>query len=112
MFLEQVRNSTNTFVSYLLGVFILLLFTVIGQIPISYAIITYAEGGINPSDPIALLNNIPSNQRLVLQLLPFLVTLIGMVFINRFLHQQSFKKLISSRNSPDWNRVCFAFLVC
>ena len=111
MFLEQVRKSSNTFVSYLLGVFILLLFTVIGQIPISYAIIAYAEGGVNPSDPIALLNAIPSNQRLVLQLLPFLVTLIGMVFINRFLHQQSFKKLISSRNSPDWNRVRFAFLV-
>ncbi len=111
MFLEQVRKPTNTFFSYLLGVFILLLFTVIGQIPISYAIIAYAEGGIITSDPIAMLNAIPSNQRLVLQLLPFVITLIGMVFINRFLHQQPFKLLVSSRKSPDWNRVLFAFCV-
>ena len=107
MYIEQVRTSSNTFKSYLLGSLVLVLFTLIGQIPLTQAIFQYAQGPVDPSNASELMNAIPSQPRLLLQMLPFAVLFLGMWFVNRFLHQLNFYQLITSRRDVDWNRVLF-----
>ena len=109
MYIEQVRTSSNTFISYLLGSLVLVLFTLIGQIPLTQAIFQYAQGPVDPSNASELMNAIPSQPRLLLQMLPFAVLFLGMWFVNRFLHQLNFHQLITSRRDVDWNRILFSF---
>ena len=109
MFVEQARTTNQSFFTYLIGILILVLFIVVGQLPLGQALVNYAEGPIDPTDPVALLNVLPSNIRLILQMLPFVVGLLGLIFIARFLHQQTAAQLISSRIKIDWSRSLFAF---
>lgn len=109
MFLEQAQKPNNSFFTYVIGILILVLLIIAGQLPLTQAIIDLSEGPLDPSDPVALLNTLPSNLRLLLQMLPFAVALLGLVFIVPYLHQQSFQLLISSRKKVDWNRTLFAF---
>ena len=109
MYIEQVRTSSNTFMSYLLGSLVLVLFTLIGQIPLTQAIFEYAQGPVDHSNASELMNAIPSQLRLLLQMLPFAALFLGMWFVNRFLHQLNFHQLVTSRRDVDWNRVLFSF---
>ena len=111
MFIEQARTPNNSFFTYIIGTLILVFVIVFGQLPLGQALFNYAKGPIDTSDPVALLNTLPSNLRLILQLLPFVVGLLGLAFIARFLHQQSFPKLITSREKIDSNRIKYAFVV-
>ena len=101
MYIEQVRTSSNTFMSYLLGSLVLVLFTLIGQIPLTQAIFQYAQGPVDPSNASELMNAIPSQLRLLLQMLPFAVLFLGMWFVNRFLHQLNFHQLVTSRRNVE-----------
>lgn len=111
MFLEQVRTPTNTFFKYLMGALVLFLFALIGQIPITQAILSVSMGAFDPTDPIGMMNSLPSNQRLILQILPFIVLFFGLWFVYHFLHQQKFSLLFTSRKTLDWKRVFFAFWI-
>ena len=111
MFLEQVHTPTNTFFKYLMGALVLFLFTLIGQIPITQAILSVGMGAFDPTDSIGMMNSLPSNQRLILQMLPFIVLFFGLWFVYHFLHQQKFSLLFTSRKALDWKRVFFAFWI-
>lgn len=111
MFVEQARKTNNSFFTYIIGIFILVLLIVVGQLPLSQTLLYYAEGPVDFSDPITLLNSLPSNIRLILQLLPFVIGLLGLIFIARFLHQQSLTQLVTSREKIDWNRILFSFVI-
>ena len=109
MFLENVRQKNASFVSYVFGVLIVVLLVLVGQIPLGQALSTYAKSTPLPEDPVALLNILPSNIRLFLQLLPFAVGLIGLFFVARFLHQQSAVSLLTGRERLDWKRIGYSF---
>ena len=111
MFLEQVRIPTNTFLKYVMGTLVFFFFTLIGQIPITQAILSVSEGAFDPSNSIGMMNSLPSNQRLFLQMLPFVVSFFGLWFVCHFLHQQKFITLFTSRKTLDWKRVFFSFWI-
>ena len=66
MYIEQVRTSSNTFKSYLLGSLVLVLFTLIGQIPSLRPFFNTHKGLVDPSNASELMNAIPSQPRLLL----------------------------------------------
>ena len=76
MFLEQVDLSKNPFWKYILGSFVIIIFSVIGQLPLTYVLI---ESGsvIHGADPMYMLRNLDKNLQLFLLLIPFAVGLLG-----------------------------------
>ena len=63
MFLEQVDLSKNPFWKYILGSFVIIIFSVIGQLPLTYVLI---ESGsvIHGADPMYMLRNLDKNLQL------------------------------------------------
>lgn len=113
MFLKFQEGRLFKFGYYLLGSFIIIIFNFIGQIPLLIAFVTSIasnpEGIDASSDPIELLNIIPSNLRLFLMLFPFAFTFIGVWLVVRKIHEQSMNSLVTSRKKLDFNRIFYAF---
>ena len=76
MFLEQVDIDKNPFWKYLLGSFVIIIFSVIGQLPLTYVLVESVPviPGTNPMD---MLRNLNKNLQLFLLLIPFSVGLLG-----------------------------------
>jgi hypothetical protein len=72
MFLNQVLGYKNPFWMYLLGSFVVIIFTVIGQLPLTF-FITSESISASGGDPIAALRNLDKNLQLLLLLVPFAV---------------------------------------
>ena len=113
MFLKFQEGRLFKFGYYLLGSFIIIIFNFIGQIPLLIAFVTSIasnpEGIDTSSDPIELLNIIPSNLRLFLMLFPFAFTFIGVWLVVRKIHEQSMNSIVTSRKKLDFNRIFYAF---
>tara|TARA_B110000444_G_scaffold261493_1_gene314167 strand:- start:7337 stop:8254 length:918 start_codon:yes stop_codon:yes gene_type:complete len=113
MFLKFQEGRLFKFGYYLLGSFIIIIFNFIGQIPLLIAFVTSIasnpEGIDASSDPIELLNIIPSNLRLFLMLFPFAFTFIGVWLVVRKIHEQSMNSIVTSRKKLDFNRIFYAF---
>ncbi|AND65253.1 abortive phage infection protein [Flavobacterium covae] len=114
MFLEQAFFNGNKFWKYLLGTFIIFIFTLIGQIPFMIAVFSKLEekrDTIYGKDETALLQVLDSNFQLFLMLLSFVFAFLGFIFVVKTLHKQPLVKIITSRASIDWNRILFSFTV-
>lgn len=109
MFLKQVDFSKNPFWKYLLGSFVIIIFSVIGQIPLTYFLIE--AGPVSPGvDPMEMLRDLDKNLQLFLLLIPFALKLLGFWLVIRKLHERSLLSVTSSRDKMDWSRVVYAFL--
>ncbi|MAD30568.1 MAG: CPBP family intramembrane metalloprotease domain-containing protein, partial [Flavobacteriaceae bacterium] len=110
MFLNQVSGHKNPFWIYLLGCFIIFIFTLIGQLPLTFFItkerITSAIG-----DPMLALRNLDKNLQLLLLLIPFVVGFLGLWFVVKKLHQRSLLSITTVRDKIDWRRSKYAFLI-
>ena len=108
MFLEQVDLSKNPFWKYILGSFVIIIFSVIGQLPLTYVII---ESGsvIHGADPMYMLRNLDKNLQLFLLLIPFAVGLLGFWLVIKKLNERSLLSVTTSRSKIDWSRVFYAF---
>ena len=66
MFLEQVKPYKNPFWMYLLGSLIVILFNVVGQIPLSLTILEDASRLAATQDPMEIIRGLNKNLQLVL----------------------------------------------
>ena len=111
MFLSQVNLKPKDFLKYLLGSFLIIIFNILGQIPLFVYLITQNISDKELTDPTDIFSLIPSNTGLFLMLLPFAISLLGLWFILKKLHQQDMRIVATSRNGIDWNRVFFSFVI-
>jgi membrane protease YdiL (CAAX protease family) len=109
MYIEQVRKDNNAFWLYVIGVLILGVVLIIGNIPFGVALV--AEGGITAAQ-LSLteqLQVLPSNITLFLLLLPFALVFGALLLLTKVLHKLSIRELITSRSKVDWGRIGFGF---
>ena len=111
MFLSQVNLSRKDFLKYLLGSFLVIIFNILGQIPLFVYLVSQSLLDQELSDPNEIFSLIPSNTGLFLMLLPFAISLLGLWFILKKLHQQDMRIVATSRDSIDWSRVFFSFAI-
>ena len=109
MYIEQVRNSTNSFWLYIIGVFILGVVIIIGNIP--FGILILVEAGVDATQLTLAeqMKVLPSNTTLFLLLLPFALAFGAILLITKLLHKLKLRELITSRSKVDWKRVRFGF---
>jgi len=109
MFIQQVFKYKYDFWRYLIGVVIILIAVIAGQIPLGVAF--FLEGGyemVNMTE-MQMLQLLDSNLSLFLMLLSFAAGLGGIFFVVKVLHRQPIKSLTTSRKKIDWGRFFFAF---
>lgn len=108
MFLNQVLGYKNPFWMYLLGSFVIIIFTVIGQLPLTF-FITSASISASGGDPMVALRNLDKNLQLFLLLVPFAVGFLGLFLVVKKMHERSLRSISTSRQSLDWKRIFYAF---
>ena len=111
MFIQNALKVKNNIWRYALGIFIIFIFTQIGSIPFIIAIFNKVglEGAANldPSKMMTILEN--SNLTFFYTLLTFFVGFIGFIIVIKYLHNQSFLSITSSRKSIDYKRILTSF---
>lgn len=111
MFIEQSLKYKNPFWMYLLGSFVVIIFNFIGQFPLVVVMTEQNISGMNPGqDPMDILRGIEKNTQLILLLIPFLISFLGLWLVVRKLHERSLLTVTTSRKKIDWQRILFAFL--
>ena len=110
MFLEQVDISKNPFWKYLLGSFVIIIFSVIGQLPLTYALVE--SGPVMPgTNPMDMFRNLDKNLQLFLLLIPFSVGLLGFWLVIKKLNERTLLSVTTSRSKIDWSRVFYSFIL-
>ena len=111
MYIANALTIKNNFWRYVLGVFIIFIFTQIGSIPFIVAIFNKVglEGAANldPSTMMTILEN--SNLTFFYTLLTFFVGFIGFIIVIKYLHNQTILSITSSRKSIDYKRILTSF---
>jgi len=110
MFLKQDTLNTNPFWKYLLGSFIVIIFSILGQLPLSFFITAEAisEAG---GDPMIALRNLDKNLQLFLILIPFVFGFLGLYLVIKKLHNRNFVSITTSRSNVDWRRIIHSFIL-
>lgn len=110
MFLKQDTLNTNPFWKYLLGSFIVIIFSIFGQLPLSLFITADAisEAG---GDPMIALRNLDKNLQLFLILIPFVFGFLGLYLVIKKLHNRNFVSITTSRSKVDWRRIIHSFIL-
>jgi membrane protease YdiL (CAAX protease family) len=110
MFLAQGFTRGNHFWKYLLGSLAVFMASLIGQVPLGIAVIIKSvTSGKLPASDSDLYKMFDSNLFLFLILISFAFALLGLYFVVKKMHNQTFLSIITSRSKIDWKRVFFAF---
>lgn len=113
MFIEQGVHAQNPFWKYILGSVVVILFSLVGQVPFYLAITwTCMRQNLNfPTDEASVMTFLDSNVTLFLMLLSFLIAIVGLYIVVSKMHQQAFKTIMTARPKLDWNRIVFSFTI-
>ncbi|MBF4518162.1 CPBP family intramembrane metalloprotease [Flavobacterium sp. ANB] len=113
MFLEQGIKPENKFWKYLIGSVIIIIASFIGQIPFSVAVLykSFISKKAFPTDNASVMKMFEPNMTLFLVMISFAFALAGVYFVVKYLHNQTFLSITTSRKKIDWNRVFFSFLL-
>jgi membrane protease YdiL (CAAX protease family) len=113
MFIKQAfQKETDSlililnFFKYLGGSIIVFLAALLGQIPLSIALLL---SGKMPQSTQQMYQILDANLFLVLTLFSFVFALVGLYFVVEKLHHQKFITIITSRAKLDWKRVFLSF---
>jgi len=111
MFIEQGIRPENKFWKYLLGSVFIITASFVGQLPLLIAVIgkTILTGATYPSTNDGIMHFFEPNLTFFLLLISFVFALAGIYFVVRYLHQQTFLSVTTSRKKIDWNRILFSF---
>ncbi len=109
MFLKQDTLNRNPFWKYLLGSFIIIIFSIIGQLPISF-FLTVENIAAAGGDPMNALRNLDKNLQLFLILIPFVFGFLGFYLVIKKLHNRSLKSISTYRQKVDWHRIFHSFI--
>ncbi|HEX9600303.1 MAG TPA: CPBP family intramembrane glutamic endopeptidase [Mariniflexile sp.] len=114
MYIAQAFNVLHDWWRYLVGLVIVVIAVVIGQIPFTVAVMLKAvKKGDNlfGMDETKMMTLLEPNLNLFLMLLSFAVGLLGLLLVVKYLHNQSLTSLTTSRKKIDWKRFWFIFFV-
>jgi len=113
MFIEQGVKSENTFAKYIVGSIMTIVASFIGQMPFIAALeFDAAKNGVTyPKDETGIMTYFDSNITLFLILIPFVFSMIGLLVIVRYLHNQTILSVTTARDKVDWGRIFFSFSV-
>ena len=112
MFIEQAFTKDNYFGKYLIGSLVVILASIVGQLPLMIALMVkiFSQGNdlsdLNSANIYKLLE---LNWMLFLMLLSFVAALPALFFMIRKLHNQTVMSVTTTRKAIDWNRVFFTF---
>lgn len=113
MYIQQAFKNLHEWWRYLVGFLIIFIASQIGSIPLLIGVVykVLAEGGdiSTIENPDVLMNTLSANLTLFLMLFSFAVGLLALYLIVKYLHNQKFLKLTTTRNKTDWGRVFFGF---
>ncbi|WP_100615441.1 CPBP family intramembrane glutamic endopeptidase [Confluentibacter citreus] len=114
MYIEQAFKVLHEWWRYFVGLIIVILAVIAGQIPFAVAVFmkSYETGeslqGLDNSKVMSLLE---PNLNLLLMLLSFAVGLVALLFVAKFLHNQTVVQLTTARSKIDWKRFWFSFFL-
>ncbi|MDA6072637.1 CPBP family intramembrane metalloprotease [Flavobacterium sp. AC] len=113
MFLEQGIKPQNKFWLYLIGSVLIIIASFIGQIPFSIAVLykSIVKKEDFPTDNAAVMKIFEPNLTLFLVMISFAFALLGIYFVVKYLHHQTFLSVMTSRKKVDWKRIGFSFLL-
>jgi len=115
MYIEQAFKAKNDWWRYLIGLVIVFIgWQFIGVIPlvtVAFAKSDGLSGFMKAAESNFMGMDINSNLFLVLIIFSFAMGLAGLWFAVKFIHEQKFKKLTTSRSNVDWNRISFSFFL-
>jgi hypothetical protein len=114
-FLQLGFKGKNEWWKYALMVIILVIGTVIGQIPIAFAALSAVGGDLDKFQKSGESNfadaGIDSNLYLFLMLLGFIVAFALFFVALKGMHKKKLKWVITSRETVDWKRIFFGVIV-
>jgi len=114
MYISQAFKSLHEWWRYLVGLIIIIIAVIIGQIPFTAAVMLKA---FKNGDNIFQLNEqkmmslLEPNLNLFLMLLSFAIGLVGVFMVAKYLHRQPLIQLTTSRPKIDWKRFWFIFIL-
>lgn len=114
-YIKQVFYTKHDAWRYIVGLLLVLIaWQFVGAIPLMIALVwaIFKQGGdlnFTPTDISGLITLLGQNTFLLFMLISFLIGLIGLFLVVKFLHQQSLKSLTTARSKVDWKRILFAF---
>ena len=114
MYISQAFKSLHEWWRYLVGLIIIVIAVIIGQIPFTAAVMIKAfKNGDNifQLDEENMMSLLEPNLNLFLMLLSFAVGLVGVFMVAKYLHSQSLIQLTTSRPKIDWKRFWFIFIL-
>ncbi|UAB80235.1 CPBP family intramembrane metalloprotease [Marixanthomonas sp. SCSIO 43207] len=115
MFIKQAFNYLHDSWRYIVGAVVIFIASQLGALPfvLIAALKVMGEGGDITSldDPATLMTALDSNLTLFLMLLSFVIGLVAVVLIVKYLHNQPLKAVTTSRKKVDWGRIWFSFLL-
>ena len=114
MYISQAFKSLHEWWRYLVGLIIIVIAVIIGQIPFTAAVMIKAfKNGDNifQLDEQNMMSLLEPNLNLFLMLLSFAIGLVGLFMVAKYLHQQSLIQLTTSRTKIDWKRFWFIFIL-
>ncbi|MFY0714254.1 CPBP family intramembrane metalloprotease [Seonamhaeicola sp. NFXS20] len=114
MYIAQAFNILHDWWRYIVGIIIIAIAVVVGQIPFTVAVFAkaYSNGeGMTNLDESKLLSLLEPNLSLFLMLLSFAVGLVAVLLVAKYLHKQNLTHLTTSRKKIDWKRFWFVFIL-
>ena len=113
MFIEQGVKSGNRFWKYILGSLIIIFTSFMRLIVFLMALLydSFVNGKPYPTNNEAVMQYFEPNLTLFLIMVSFVFTMVGVVLVMRYLHQQTLLSVTTSRKKVDWNRILFSFLI-
>jgi len=109
VFLWDKSYNLKNFWYYILGSFIIILFSTLGQIPLMFFL--PSEIPSPGSNPMEILEGIPSNLRLFLLLISFAITVPGIWLTVTKLHDLPFISVLTGRKQIDFERILYSFMI-
>ncbi|HEX8576415.1 MAG TPA: CPBP family intramembrane glutamic endopeptidase [Flavobacterium sp.] len=111
MFIQQAYKPNNKIWKYIIGSLAVIIASSIGQIPLFLAIMVknFSQEKPFPTNEKEIMTALEPNLTLFLMLFSFLFAIIAFYFIIRYLHQQPFTEVTTSRKKVDFKRIFFAF---
>ncbi|MCX7547391.1 lysostaphin resistance A-like protein [Xanthomarina sp. F1114] len=114
MYIAQAFNVLHDWWRYLVGIVLIVIAVVIGQIPFTVAVFMKAMNdgeSVFGLDETKMMTMLEPNLNLFLMLLSFAFGLVGLFLVVRLLHKQSITSLTTARSKIDWKRIWFAFIL-
>ena len=113
MYIENVLKVKNDWWRYIIGCLVIFIATQIGSIPLILAIFSKVgvEGAskIDQTSMMTILGD--SNLTFFYVLLTFVFGFLGLLLVVKFIHNQTFLSLTTSRKKVDFSKIATSFIV-